>query len=119
MTHHSSRHRFDDDPKGKTAFGRRRFTVRELSSTSISARDRAAVACHSLQNVRLAFTVTGVTRLVATVWRRARVVMTRGSVRPDVRRDSPEVFVCKVHCLGNLELYSYLFLAFILFFNET
>ena len=52
-----------------------------------------------MQNVRLAFTVTGVTRLVATVWRRARVVMTRGSVRPDVRRDSPEVFVCKVRYL--------------------
>ena len=72
-----------------------------------------SVACHSLQNVPLATTVTGVARRVATVWRRARVVMTRGSVRPDVRRDSPEVCVCKVRCLRNLELYSYLFLFFL------
>ena len=53
-----------------------------------------------MQNVRVATTVTDVTRLVVTVWRKALVVMTRGSVRLDVRRDSPEVFVFKVRCLS-------------------
>ena len=72
-----------------------------------------------MQNVRLAFTVTGVTTLVATVWRRARVVMTQGSVRPDVRRDSPEFFACKVRPLGNhvlnlILLFSGLFFFFLL-----
>ena len=43
--------------------------------------------------------VTGVTKRVATVWRRACVVMTRGNVRADVQRDLQEICVYKVRCL--------------------
>ena len=67
--------------------------------TTVTSVSRRVTWCHTLQNVRVATTVTGVTRLVVTVWRKALVVMTRGSVRPDVRRDSPAVFVFKVRCL--------------------